>query len=296
MDLTSCSDWRVTGATVRGANHVRGARPNQDAIAWLAPDDAGAPLILAVADGHGAPLHFRSHLGSRFAVRTTIAVLSRFARSQPANNDPTMLDQSAVRKLAKELVHTWKARVANDLARRPISEWELKEISEQAPAKSVEHLEEDPAIAYGSTIIAGLFTQTHILYLQLGDGDILLLEEQGVPYRPPLPDDPLLLGNQTTSLCSPEAWRHVRTFVQPVHTGAPKCVMLSTDGYANSFVDAQGLSQALLDLCSVSHTHGLLELALSLPDWLRSTSAQGSGDDITVGLAFRNADSRPKPQ
>ena len=99
---------------------------------------------------------------------------------------------------------------------------------------------------------------------------------------------------QTTSLCSPDAWRHVRT-----PTCAYRCaqlVLLATDGYANSFVDQGGLLQAGGDMLTAIRDEGLAAVSRQLPAWLRATSAAGSGDDITVALAVRAGDPQPSAQ
>src|SRR5437762_3460246 len=72
--------WRITGGSWRGISHVRSGLRNQDAIKYsLSP--AGDAAVLAVADGHGSALSFRSDLGSRFAVETAVELLEQFARS-----------------------------------------------------------------------------------------------------------------------------------------------------------------------------------------------------------------------
>lgn len=278
--------WQVIGATVRGAMHVRRGTPNQDAIAWKKAEDPHDTTFLAVADGHGAPPHFRSNAGSRFAVRAAISVLERFAIDSSGLDAAAVID-TAKKSLGRELVDTWRSHVSQDLEQRPLTARELDTAIERAPDLPVERLHADPAIAYGSTVIAALLTGDYGLYLQLGDGNIVEVTPEGAAPPPALPDDPLLLGNQTTSLCSPDALRHVRICVQPSPAETPTCIMLSTDGYANSFVDAAGLRQAALDLCAVACEQGMFSLALQLPAWLRATSRQGSGDDITVGLALR---------
>ena len=180
------ASWAVTGATIRGAIHIRHGRPNQDAIAWQKPDEGHSPTIIAVADGHGAPLHFRSHRGSRFAVRTAIAVLGHFARTNK-NYIRLTTRHSAAEALAKELVHAWKARVSTDLARRPISRWEIEAVSDRLTVASLERLDEDPTVAYGSTLIAALLAQDYVLNVQIGDGDILETDERVNPITSPLP-------------------------------------------------------------------------------------------------------------
>ena len=105
-----------------------------------------------------------------------------------------------------------------------------------------------------------------------------------------------MIANETTSLCSPDAWRHVRTYLQPVHAAEPQLVLLATDGYANSFVDQGGLLQAGGDMLTAIRDEGLAAVSRQLPAWLRATSAAGSGDDITVALAVRAGDPQPSAQ
>src|SRR5881397_846411 len=64
--------WRVAGASRRGSSHVRSGLPNQDAIEYWASAD-GNTAVMAVADGHGSGLCFRSEVGSRVAVTTAVA-------------------------------------------------------------------------------------------------------------------------------------------------------------------------------------------------------------------------------
>src|SRR5206468_5606178 len=72
--------WRVTGATRRGKSHIRAGLPNQDAIEyWVSA--GGDTAVLAVADGHGSGLCFRSEAGSRLAVATAVELLRRFANT-----------------------------------------------------------------------------------------------------------------------------------------------------------------------------------------------------------------------
>ena len=290
MGVTDRPGWRITGATVRGAIHQRRGSANQDAISWLAPERSADCCILAIADGHGAPLHFRSHRGSRFAVRTAITALRRFARSHAAVTEHAASDVTGSGSLARDLVHAWRAQVSADIARRPLSAWEMDEVAAIVQPAAMERLAADPMLAYGSTLLAALFMPAFNLYLQIGDGNILVLDGEDAPAHAPMPGDPRLIGDQTTSLCSAEAWRAMRMVTHPVEPAQPSCVMLSTDGYVNSFESDQGLAQAAIDLCGIAREKGMLDLAISLPAWLRSTSDQGSGDDITVGLAVRFAD------
>src|ERR1700687_3873921 len=73
--------WRIIGSSSRGASHVKSGLPNQDAISfWLPESGLGPPAILAIADGHGSPHHFRSATGPELAVEAATALLLAFAK------------------------------------------------------------------------------------------------------------------------------------------------------------------------------------------------------------------------
>jgi hypothetical protein len=125
--------------------------------------------------------------------------------------------------------------------------------------------------------------------VQLGDGDILTVSADGRVSGPPLAEDSRLLANETTSLCTAEAWTSVRLYFQPLAGAPPTLILLATDGYANSFVDAAAFEQVGADLLSAVRTQGVDAVNAALPTWLADTSSSGSGDDITVAMAYRQS-------
>jgi hypothetical protein len=68
---------------------------------------------------------------------------------------------------------------------------------------------------------------------------------------------------------------------------APALVLLATDGYANCFTDDEGFFQVGADLLDYLREGGPAFVEEKLGPWLRESSHDGSGDDITVGLAVR---------
>jgi len=128
--------------------------------------------------------------------------------------------------------------------------------------------------------------ESFILYLQLGDGDILTVSERGEVTRP-LPDDTRLFADQTTSLCIPEAWRDFRIRFQGLTGAPPALILLSTDGYANSFVNEAAFLQVGGDIWDLLRAQGLEQVQASLVGWLTEASEKGSGDDITLALLCR---------
>ncbi len=277
--------WQALRASVRGAAHIRSGAANQDATAIWQAQPGRLPLVLAVADGHGSAAYTRSHIGAAYAVKIALRVLARDLLSrliQPGvPPDLTQLKRICDEWLPKVLVRSWQERVQHFTRRYPFAPAELSLLS----AKGTEE-PADSLTPYGATLIACLLTEQFHLYLQLGDGDILTVAGDGTISRPALPADARLLGNETTSLCMANTAESVRLAFQPVLGEPPALVLLSTDGYANSFVDGASFEQVGADLLAAIRADGLAAVGEALPDWLAQTSAAGSGDDISVALAL----------
>jgi hypothetical protein len=102
-------------------------------------------------------------------------------------------------------------------------------------------------------------------------------------------------GNETYSLCIPDCWRHVRThMLYPGADGrredggqpAPALIMLTTDGYSNSFLTDAGFTKAGADIYKLLRAEGEGYIADNLEGWLNSSSESGSGDDIAMALVY----------
>ena len=289
MDDGRQPQWRAIGRSVRGASHVRADLPNQDAIAWLPESGTGLPLVLAVSDGHGSARCFRSDVGARLAVETATQVIQEFLESLPESSSHSAIKRWAAENLPRAIVHRWRDGVADDVSARPLKGAELDPLEAKEGAGKRRQVVLDPLLAYGATLLAVLVAESFILYLQLGDGDILAVSETGEVSRPPLPADERLFANHTTSLCSREAWRDFRSYFQVLSGSPPALVLVSTDGYANSFRDEAGFLQVGADLLAMIRADGLDAVGESLAAWLTQASQDGSGDDVTLGLLCRTA-------
>jgi hypothetical protein len=140
-------------------------------------------------------------------------------------------------------------------------------------------------LAYGATLLALAVTSRYILYSQLGDGDILTVHETSRVTRP-LPRKHEYMSNQTVSLCSHQAHNEFQVRVDAIRgRPAPALIMLSTDGYANCFGDDEAFFKVGSDLLRYLRAEGPSFVRDKLADWLQQSSRDGSGDDITVGLA-----------
>lgn len=276
--------WSVIGASARGASHIRTGIPNQDAVGWTPDGISAPPCILAVSDGHGSAKCIRSDKGSRLAVETALAVMSEFAEGLPDLPDLSLVKRSAEKDLPRGIVREWMKRVAVDLLGHPLNAQEMGRI---ANSRHREHVVLNPAVAYGATLLAVLVMKDSMLYLQLGDGDVLVVSENGSVTRPPLPRDERLFADETTSLCSKESWNDFRVYLQvPIHS-QPALILLSTDGYANSFSTESDFLQVGRDLFVMIRSNGLDVVSGEITEWLSETSKEGSGDDVTLGVLCR---------
>ena len=262
--------WRIGGASVRGPAHIRGGKPNQDSIAWMPQAGTGSRIVAAVSDGHGAAPHFRSDLGSAFAVEAASEVLA------------WDLDESESDEfeggLVGEIARSWRAKVEAHLAAEPL-----------------EAVNGSAYIPYGATLLAAGATEEQLIALQIGDGDLLIGYPDGRIERP-LASDEGLVGEQTYSLC-----------LGRCRAAFPARHLLAKRGQAAAGLrhafDRRRLeilprrrtpSPARSPRCATSRFENWERTLAALPGWLNDVTTQGSGDDSTLCLALRGAASEEK--
>jgi hypothetical protein len=217
-------------------------------------------------------------------VETALAVVQEFARGLPDLPDPSSVKRSAEKDLPREIVRQWRKRVAVDLLDDPLNAKDMERI--ESPRQR-EDVVLNPAVAYGATLLAVLVMRESILYLQLGDGDLLAVAEDGSVSRPPLPRDDRLFADETTSLCSQDSWSDFRVYLQVLIHSLPALILVSTDGYANSFSTEGDFLQVGRDLLAMICSNGLDVVSSQIQEWLAETSKEGSGDDVTLGVLCR---------
>jgi serine/threonine protein phosphatase PrpC len=291
--------WKTIGSTVRGASHFRSGLPNQDAIKFVPDSGEGTHTILAVSDGHGSASYFRSDHGARLAVDAACEVCSRFLKDYAGRESVQDIKFKDV--ICREIVRCWLEKVNLDILQNPFTSKEEEIIKNKMgdPQKRAETRRPRPSssdgpseyqiLPYGATILAAIVTQKYFLFLQLGDGDILTVSPEGVVSRP-LPGDERLIANETTSLCLPVAWDEFRIRYQPVDTHPPALILISSDGYANSYPDNKNFEKVGTDLLAMileekeGIEKGIDSISEKLESWMKETTEKGCGDDISLGI------------
>lgn len=272
-------DWHLFTASAQGAAHRAGGLPNQDAVGSRGDARGGAtPLVVAVADGHGDPRHFRSGRGSRLAVDVACELGSDAAtRILPAATAQAV-GQKLTGWLVPGIVDGWRAAVAEDLGHHPFS----------APELAQRHPGDAAAIAYGSTLLLAVLAGRWLLLAQIGDGEMVLVEAGG-RVAVPVPSDPSLRGRYTTSLCQEDALAHFRVATVDVEAVAAEVLLLATDGFGNAQTSEPWQPGVGTDLLAFVRERGVEWVGLQLPAWAeRCASAEGSGDDTTLALLVRS--------
>ena len=277
-------EWRIIRESIQGASHKRSDQLNQDAIERFPASVDSLPLILAVSDGHGGAKYFRSDKGARFAVDAAIDTLSQFQENLASFSNSSWQEE----RLTKSLVNTWRGKVNAHLNDEPFTDEDLRLLEEKEGPAARQIVEGNPVIAYGATILAVIITESFIAYLQLGDGDILTVSEQGKPSSV-FPVNSKHFANETASLCSSNAWCDFQFRIEKVSPSPllPALILLSTDGYKDSFSSNEGFRKVGSDLFEMIHSNKLEETKSNLPGWLSEASRIGSGDDITLGILYR---------
>lgn len=289
------------GCTRRGASHKRSDTVCQDAYLLADMSAAGFPMLLvAIADGHGGNGHERSHIGAHLALQATMQSLgwlllgaaknaecardqlSDFA-SQTPRSESLCPDGAIFPADFRRNFHEHFPRMVCRLWREHIL-FHGKESGDEDEVLA------DPLfpMRYGTTLLAAVTMDESILLARIGDGDFVLLgqdEHGGWMFQHPLALSDDLVGGETRSLCSNDAWRFFRT--ETIARNGVSMLALSTDGLRNAYEDDASFHNLLLGVLRNIRAYGSFSASTVLPEYLDRFSSYGSGDDITLaGVCF----------
>ena len=272
----------VFGESVQGASHKRVDKECQDSFKKIEYDDG--TIIMAIADGHGSNACPYSKSGSSIAVNVFCKVMDEFHTSYAENLEMllTYLNREGDTKVAQAVDAEWKRRVlkVHTNQKRDVPLTENGEKNKPEIYKQ-----------YGSTLVGLMITPIFIFAFQLGDGDISYVDQNGLDH---MLEDEKIRGVETHSLSKIDAWKRVVSAVRRKDNscGLPYMLMLSTDGFANSYKNANEFQKTCVDYFDMIRQYGAEAVAVNLKSWLFETSAMGCGDDITVLIAYFSDDSK----
>ena len=289
--------WKVIADSVRGTSHVRKQIPNQDAVVFDVADNGTMPVFVAVSDGHGSDRCFRSDIGARLAVTTALKECRACLEGLNGASRSEVKD-TIQRRFLGQLVRAWRRCVLEHADEHAFTDAEVATAQVNLSLPVAYGLSEEQTLhAYGATLLVVMLTEKFALYLQLGDGEMLVVHETPDQHNPsklfvevsrPLPRDESLIANETTSLCRDDAERRFRVRLQVFDGELPALILICTDGYSNAFESASGFEQVGGDLLRALREQGVDAVSESFADELENASRVGSGDDVTVAIIFRD--------
>lgn len=267
---------RILGESVQGYTHIQRNLECQDRKLSRELEDGS--LVLSVADGHGSRSCPYSGTGAELAVNTFCKLIeelhSGFQNAGDLLSD--YLNHQGSLKFAQTVERAWKEDV------------QAYHLKVGLPMPMTQTGEEDLNALYrlyGTTLLGLLIAPTFVFAFQIGDGDITYADDGGV--QPVVVADKLL-GVESHSLCSREAWKKAVSTVrfQPWEQHLPCAFLLSTDGLSNSYADDEAFGQTCAQYFEALKTYGPDTVEENLPEWLSETSRLGCGDDTTLLMAY----------
>ena len=256
---------KVLTCSVIGASHERSGLPCQDS-SWSYTGETYT--IIAVADGHGDPCHDLSEIGAKFAAHSATDILKKMADYVATQKD-VLLSRMVRVDFPRLVVRRWREMVRDDYRNRTASS-EGETAAEEATA---------PYTRYGTTLIAAIVTETNVIYAQIGDGDSVLLREDGT-YEMLSPVDENLVGGTTFSLSGSDAER--RFSCGNFSVAGMRGLFLSTDGLRNCYKEDSAFIRLLSAIASMVDKEGVELSTNIIREQFVQFSKNGSGDDITL--------------
>lgn len=264
-----CMPVKVMGASVRGRSHEINGKPCQDA--WDRIHLADGTEILALGDGHGGDDYIHSDVGARIAVQTFCKMVANYIMITGKDGFCTYMKDEGEFKFAKKLESEWKYRV---LEHHRLKHPDDKELSEEMILRQ-----------YGTTLLGLVITDIETVMFQLGDGNVMVI---GDSFGNMITRSEMVYGTETHSLCEEDAWRWAECKVQRKADGR-HMYWLSSDGFVNSYRS----DEEALETCTCYFDRvkaSFRDVSRYMKAWLHETSYYGSGDDITVVLAYDSAE------
>ena len=275
---------RIIGESIRGYTHIQRNLECQDRKLSRELEDGS--LVLSVADGHGSRSCPYSGTGAELAVNTFCKLIDEL--HSDFQNAGDLVDFQNAEDLSGFLNHQGSLKFAQTVERAWKEAVQTIHREKGLPMPMTQTGEEDLNALYrlyGTTLLGLLIAPTFVFAFQIGDGDITYVDDGGV--QPVVVADKLL-GVESHSLCSREAWKKAVSAVhfQPWEQHLPCAFLLSTDGLSNSYADDEAFGQTCAQYFEALKTYGPDAVEENLPEWLSETSRLGCGDDTTLLMAY----------
>ena len=285
MMTMSGDKYNVFSSSIIGYSHIKNSKVCQD-YSYSSNDENKCYII--VADGHGGDEYFRSDRGSKFVVEAAkecieeLYKLPRKAVIDKINKEP----KKVILQLGKSIISLWNDKVYEDYTSNPFLAEEIELLSDKLKNEIV--CKKRMEVPYGTTfIMAFKFDETFIL-MQIGDGSIVLINNEEKAIHP-MEEDKKCFLNATTSLCDTNVIESLRyeTYKEPI-----KAIFIGTDGIEDSFLNDNQVEDFYLTMLATFMKSGFKKGIKEVLDFLPKLSEKGSRDDISLGVIVIDDESK----
>lgn len=243
----------IKNSVIGYKNLVRGSK-SQDYIDYKEDDKY---IICSVADGHSTTFFKHSSEGARFACEASIDVLSE------------KFDME-VEKLEEKLINY-------EIQRQIDNRWKF--LVEEHYKKNYPNVFKIEYMKYSTTLLSVLITDKFILYLKLGDGDIVLKRKN--EYK-------CVIDNRNNltvdSLGREGEYRHMMYLLEKIEKKENISIALFTDGYSNAFKNKFDLFNSIESTLQKYNKSIFSRFMLfnTYVNYLNSISKNITHDDISI--------------
>lgn len=250
--------FSVFSKSVVGYKNIIKNKSSQD---YLKFDYVNDGLICAVADGHSGDFFTYSHLGSKFACEVAIETLKKY-EGEDIGKIKTLLDNKI---LQREICNRWRILVEQDIKNRLPRAFRYN------------------YFIYGTTLLVVMITKNYIIYLKLGDGDIIIKQDN--EFKKVLPS---YNKNIVDCLAEDKAYDKI-IYKAVINEMNINSIIIYSDGFENSFVSYKSMLKNI-DNTLIKYNKNIfskMKLEKNYDKELSDLSKSGSLDDISI--VFVNA-------
>lgn len=264
--------FKGMNVTVMGRSHEENGTICQDSSDFGAFNNYA---ISIVADGHGSKKHFRSDIGSKLAVQSSLEALAQITTDYKAFNKSFRATPSRlISRIQKNIISRWNDKIQQHYDENPITDKEriLFTNDEFSKIKMESY--------YGTTLILAVLCDDFSFGMQIGDGSLVMINEMG-EIEMPITDDESHPANITASMCNSNAYELFNSYYR---FDSPIALMVSTDGLYTSFASRHGFEE--YNLIALSLVGDIQNAQSSIKSNLEKRTKYGSRDDISLSIVF----------
>lgn len=275
--MSQVAKWDVIGDSVIGYSHKLSNTNCQDFISYEKLENG---VVIALADGHGSPSCMHSEIGSKLAVETAINTLKNIYNK--VYNGKNIDEKRQTRRIE----YIQKIVKSDKFKKNIENTWKKKVEDHHKTIYPVVY--KTNYVKYGTTLVAALATESFIIYIKIGDGDIFTYNiEESVTYKRIIEQDKAINNFIVNSMCLDEAYKYMDIEFDNFYKKKPPfAILLCTDGYSNSFELDEEIFASIKNYYELTKVGDKENIQRTLNLELESMSKLKSRDDISFGIVY----------